>query len=112
MGVLRRFGGTEEWRCARGEHMAEEFGREPDGYPLKLPRSVKEAAARLAREDGVSLNQWIATAVAEKIGAVEATAEFLRRRAAGATATTCCASWQPRPIGRLRRRPSRLRPCC
>ena len=56
------------------------------GYPLKLPRSVKEAAARLAREDGVSLNQWIATAVAEKIGTVEATAEFLRRRAAGATA--------------------------
>lgn len=56
------------------------------GYPLKLPRSVKEAAARLAREDGVSLNQWIATAVAEKIGAVEATAEFQRRRATGATA--------------------------
>ena len=32
-------------------------------YPLKLPRSIKEAAARLAREDGVSLNQWIAAAV-------------------------------------------------
>ena len=26
-------------------------------YPLKLPVSIKEAAARLAREDGVSLNQ-------------------------------------------------------
>lgn len=24
-------------------------------YPLKLPASVKEAAARLAKEDGVSL---------------------------------------------------------
>jgi HicB family len=56
------------------------------GYPLKLPRSVKAAAARLAREDGVSLNQWIAAAVAEKIGAVEATAEFLRRRAGRLTA--------------------------
>ena len=33
-------------------------------YPLKLPRSIKGAAARLAREDGVSLNQWIAAAVA------------------------------------------------
>jgi predicted HicB family RNase H-like nuclease len=35
-------------------------------YPLKLPASVKAAAQRLAREDGVSLNQWIAAAVAEK----------------------------------------------
>lgn len=54
-------------------------------YPLKLPVSVKEAAARLAREDGVSLNQWIAAAVAEKVGAVETAADFLHRRAAGAT---------------------------
>ena len=53
-------------------------------YPLKLPASVKAAAQRLAREDGVSLNQWIASAVAQKIGAVETAAEFLRRRAGGA----------------------------
>ena len=38
-------------------------------YPLKLPASLKETAARLARDDGVSLNQWIAVAVAQKIGA-------------------------------------------
>lgn len=37
-------------------------------YPLKLPQSIKAAAARLAKEDGVSLNQWIAVAVAEKLG--------------------------------------------
>jgi hypothetical protein len=53
-------------------------------YPLKLPTSIKEAAARLAREDGVSLNQWIAVAVAQKIGAVETAAEFLKRRAGNA----------------------------
>jgi len=35
-------------------------------YPLKLPLSIKKAAQRLAKEDGVSLNQWIAAAVAEK----------------------------------------------
>ena len=52
-------------------------------YPLKLPRSLKTAAARLAKEDGVSLNQWIATAVAQKVGAVETAAEFFRRRAGG-----------------------------
>jgi hypothetical protein len=50
-------------------------------YPLKLPNSVKMAAQRLAREDGVSLNQWISVAVAEKIGAVETAADFLHRKA-------------------------------
>ncbi len=43
-------------------------------YPLKLPTSIKAAAARLAKEDGVSLNQWIASAVAQKVGAVETAA--------------------------------------
>ena len=50
-------------------------------YPLKLPVSIKSAAAKLAKEDGVSLNQWIASAVAEKVGAVETAAEFFKRRA-------------------------------
>ena len=53
-------------------------------YPLKLPASIKAAAARLAKEDGVSLNQWITAAVAQKIGAVETAAEFFRRRAGNA----------------------------
>ena len=53
-------------------------------YPLKLPASIKAAAARLARQDGVSLNQWIAAAVAQKVGVVETADLFLRRRAAGA----------------------------
>lgn len=53
-------------------------------YPLKLPASVKAAAARLAKQDGVSLNQWIASAVAQKVGAVEAAAEFFQRRAGDA----------------------------
>jgi hypothetical protein len=50
-------------------------------YPLKLPVSIKTAAARLAKEDGVSLNQWIASAVAEKVGAVETVARFFKNRA-------------------------------
>ena len=53
-------------------------------YPLKLPASVKAAAARLAKTDGVSLNQFIAVAVAEKVGVMETAQEFLRRRAASA----------------------------
>ena len=53
-------------------------------YPLHLPASLKEAAARLARNDGVSLNQWITAAVAQKVGAVETANELLARRAAQA----------------------------
>ncbi len=54
-------------------------------YPLKLPLSIKKAAQRLAKEDGVSLNQWIAAAVAEKVGVIETAAEFLEERAGKAT---------------------------
>lgn len=55
-----------------------------NAYPLKMPNSVKAAAARLAKADGVSLNQFIAVAVAEKVGALGTADEFLRRRAAKA----------------------------
>ncbi|WP_442583160.1 pilus assembly protein HicB [Mesorhizobium sp. ASY16-5R] len=55
-------------------------------FPLKLPLSIKEAAARLAKDDGVSLNQWIASAVAQKVGVVETAGNFLRGRAAAASA--------------------------
>lgn len=54
-------------------------------YPLKLPLSIKKAAQPLAKEDGVSLNQWIAAAVAEKVGVVETAAEFFKKRAGKAT---------------------------
>ena len=54
-------------------------------YPLKLPLSIKKAAQRLAKEDGVSLNQWIAAAVAEKVGVVETAADFFEKRAGKAT---------------------------
>ena len=50
-------------------------------YPLKLPLSTKKAAQRLAKEDGVAFNQWIASAVAEKVGVVETAADFFKRRA-------------------------------
>jgi hypothetical protein len=54
-------------------------------YPLKLPASVKTAAARLAKADGVSLNQFIAVAVAEKVGVMETANEFLKQRAGAST---------------------------
>ena len=40
-------------------------------YPLRLPHSIKAAVVRLAKEDGTSINQFVVTAVAEKIAALE-----------------------------------------
>ena len=54
-------------------------------YPLKLPLPIKKAAQRLAKEDGVSLNQWIAAAVAEKVGVVETAADLFKQRAGKAS---------------------------
>ena len=46
---------------------------------LNLPASLKSAAERFAERDGVSLNQFIAVAIAEKVGAQNA-AEFFEKR--------------------------------
>ncbi len=56
---------------------------EPRVYPLRLPRSLKETVERLAREDGTSINQFVAMAVAEKVSALE-TARFFEERKARA----------------------------
>lgn len=53
-------------------------------YPLKLPVSLKAAAQRLAEQDGVSLNQWISTTIALRVGSMDATQAFFQERAAGA----------------------------
>ena len=44
-------------------------------YPLRLPRSLKRAVERQSKEDRTSINQFVATAVAEKLSALQ-TAEF------------------------------------
>jgi len=49
-------------------------------YPLRLPKSVKAAAEKLAREEGISMNQFVATAVAEKLAAMQTAAFFDERR--------------------------------
>ena len=52
-------------------------------FPLRLPHSLKAAAEEAARADGVSLNQLVVTAVAEKLSALR-TAEFFEERRARA----------------------------
>lgn len=53
-------------------------------YPLKLPASVNKAAVELATADGVSLNQFIAAAVAEKVGSLRTARDYLRERSGSA----------------------------
>lgn len=49
-------------------------------YPLRLPRSVKAAVEKLAKAQGISVNQFVATAVAEKLAAMSTAAYFAERR--------------------------------
>lgn len=51
---------------------------------LRLPDSLHSRARILSRKDHVSINQFVATAVAEKISALE-TEDYLNQRAARAT---------------------------
>jgi uncharacterized protein (DUF1778 family) len=50
-------------------------------YPLKAPASILAAARRAAARDGVSLNQFINTALAEKVAALAAEEVFTERAA-------------------------------
>jgi uncharacterized protein (DUF1778 family) len=52
-------------------------------YALRLPASLKKAAEETAQSDGTSLNQFIVTAVAEKLAALK-TADYFALRAARA----------------------------
>ena len=52
-------------------------------YPLRLPRSLKRAVERQSKEDRTSINQFVATAVAEKLSALQ-TVEFFADRKASA----------------------------
>lgn len=46
---------------------------------LRLPESLHQRARELAQEEGVSINQLIATALAEKISALD-TISYLKER--------------------------------
>jgi len=49
-------------------------------YPLRLPLSLKAAVEKLSKEDGASVNQFVVTAVAEKVSAMHTAAFFEERR--------------------------------
>lgn len=49
-------------------------------YALRLPASLKAEAEKLAAEDGASLNQFVSTAVAEKVSALRTARYFEERK--------------------------------
>lgn len=52
-------------------------------YPLRLPESLMAEARRMATAEGVSINQFLSTLIAERIGELKAH-EHVRRRIARA----------------------------
>lgn len=55
--------------------------KESAGYALRLPRSLKRVVEQLSKEEGTSINQFVATAVAEKVSALKTAEYFAERRA-------------------------------
>ena len=57
--------------------------KQTNTYPLRLPSSMKAAVREVSRRDGTSINQFVTTAVAEKLSAMR-TADFFAEREAEA----------------------------
>jgi len=55
--------------------------KQSQNYALRLPASVKAEVERVAKSEGTSINQFIATAVAEKLAVLNTEAFFAERRA-------------------------------
>ena len=49
-------------------------------FPLRLPQSLKTAVEQIAREDGTSMNQFVVTAIAEKLSALKTAELFALRK--------------------------------
>ena len=50
-------------------------------YPLRLPQSIRAGVERLSKQDGVSINQFVSIAVAEKVAMMQAQDYFSQRTA-------------------------------
>jgi hypothetical protein len=77
---LRDFGAPPARFAARCDR-EDQAMKESQTYALRLPKSLKEAVERLSRQDGTSMNQFMATAVAEKVSALQTATFFADRKA-------------------------------
>ncbi|HLA36557.1 MAG TPA: hypothetical protein VJ001_16975 [Rhodocyclaceae bacterium] len=55
-------------------------------YALRIPESLFAYVRKVAGEDGVSMNQFFVTAIAEKVSAMKTEAYFRERQARGSPA--------------------------
>ena len=52
-------------------------------FSLRLPKSLSRQIKELAKEEGVSMNQFIALTLAEKVGSMQAVSYLEKRAASG-----------------------------
>lgn len=69
---------------------------------VQLPESLRRRAEALAQDDGVSLEQFIATALAEKVAVLDAET-YLSGRAARGSREKLSVCWAKPPMSSLRR---------
>lgn len=50
-----------------------------NNYPLRLPEHVMSEAKQMAERSGTSLNQFLASLIAERVGELRATADIRAR---------------------------------
>ena len=55
--------------------------KQASAFPLRMPNSLKAAVASICKEEGTSINQFVTTAVAEKISAMKTAELFTAHRA-------------------------------
>ena len=53
---------------------------ETSAYRLRLPSTIKAAVQKIARSEGISMNRFVACAVAEKLAALKTAAYFSERK--------------------------------
>ena len=52
----------------------------PKVYPLRLPAGIRAEVEKLAKREGISVNQFIALAVAQKVSALHTQTYLAERR--------------------------------
>ncbi|MDE2446415.1 MAG: toxin-antitoxin system HicB family antitoxin [Alphaproteobacteria bacterium] len=57
--------------------------KQRSNYALRLPKSLKAGIEKAAREDGVSFNQFMVSAAAEKLSALQTMEYFVERAGRG-----------------------------
>jgi uncharacterized protein (DUF1778 family) len=57
--------------------------KQQSNYALRLPKSLKAGIEKAAKADGVSFNQFMVSAAAEKLSALQTADYFMARAARG-----------------------------